>query len=118
MFSARIRVSLSVQKVRRSFDFTVSIVKVVKLSLIAGLSFFWRQLPRKPLHRRQRVSTQSGKSAARTSVCCASGVLSETGSLSASMVCVSLKESDKTELSFDAPVIATTFCYKGYTLGK
>jgi hypothetical protein len=34
------------------------------------------------------------------------------------MVCVSLKESDKTELTFDAPVIATTFCYKGYTLGK
>jgi hypothetical protein len=34
------------------------------------------------------------------------------------MMWVSLKESDKAELTFDAPVIATTFCYKGYTLGK
>ena len=53
MFSARNRVSLSVQKVRRSFDFTVSIVKVVKLSLAAGLSFFQRLLihHNRPSHR-------------------------------------------------------------------
>jgi len=34
------------------------------------------------------------------------------------MMQVSLKVSDKYELTFDAQLIATTFCYKGYTLGK
>jgi hypothetical protein len=44
MYSARIRVTLNPRKIRRSFDFTVSIVRVVKLSFQAGLSFFYRLL--------------------------------------------------------------------------